>query len=211
MPREAEGAMPDDINEQQQQQQSDAMSGDTVQQETEQQTDERGDDQELEGLGDRGKEALRREREAARKAEAARRQAEKELKQLRQRLAELENANKSEAERVVAERDSLKTEVEQLRAQVRAWRGREAVRAAARRMGADDKRLDLIVRAVKADLQFDDDGEPVNVDDLLNELKDTDPSLFKPIVPRVDGGSGTTTKPKQGKNDWLRQAFAARR
>ena len=38
-----------------------------------------------------------------------------------------------------------------------------------------------------------------------------DPSLFKPIVPRADGGSGTTTKPKQGKNDWLRQAFAARR
>lgn len=155
------------------------------------------------GAGDGLKTALEKEREA-------RKTAEKTLRDKAKRLAELEDAGKTEAEKLAAERDTYKESSTSYRAKYRDVHAREVVRTEALQLGADPKRVDRIVKMVRPDLAFDDgDDTPTNVKQLLSELKKTDDDLFRPVVGKGDAGAGGGNKAKTG--DFMRAAFAEKR
>jgi hypothetical protein len=144
--------------------------------------------------------ALDKERDARKAAERARKAAEK-------RISELEGAGKSELTRVSEERDALKTTAEDYRTRYRTVAARESIRAEAIKLGADPTKVDRIVRMVKADLEYDDDGDdPTNLSKLLTDLKKSDEDLFKAPTGKGDAGAGNRTRPKEDNNAWLRRA-----
>lgn len=162
------------------------------------QTDETTDaqDQQDDGL----KTALQKERDA-------RKAAEKREKDLSKRLSDLENAGRSESDKVAAERDAAQARADRLAATVRTANGREATRSAAKDAGAPDP--DLVYRLIKADIDFDDDDEPTNIDRLLLDAKKEFPDLFKVKPGKADtGGESAKGQPtgKQDMNSWIRQS-----
>lgn len=163
-------------------------------------------------LGDAGKKAMKAEREARRTAEAASvaadkalKAAEKELRAIQKRLKDLEDADLSESQKVAKERDDLAERVKGLATKAREANGREAVRGAALKLGADAKRLDVIWKIVRSDVAYDDEDEPNNVQAVLAALKADHPEEFKPVIGKGDGGAGGGGKPKQG--DFMRAAY----
>ncbi len=145
------------------------------------------------------KAVVEKERAAAKKATA-------DAKAVRDELAKLQNAGKSDAERLAAERDALAAKVEALAVKARSANGREAVRSAAKAAGAHDQ--DLIYRLAKSDIEYDDDDEPTNVTELIDTLKRAHPDLFKAKPGKADaGGEAARGKPPKGvtMNDWIRQ------
>jgi hypothetical protein len=164
----------------------------------------------VDGLGDAGKEAIRKERERAASAEKARRDADKQIRDLSKRLKDFEDKDKTEIEKATGERDEALKTVAEYRDKYRKLSAAEVVRTEAIRLGADPRRVDRIVRMVRPDLEFDDDGdEPTNVKTLLAELRKTDDDLFKPVVGKGDGGAGNNGKPKSG--DFMRAAYTSSR
>lgn len=152
------------------------------------------DDTDDDGL----KTALQKERDARKAVEARAKTAEKERDALK-------SAGQTEAEKVAAERDAYKTRAEKYVATVRQANGREAVRSAAKEAGAADP--DLIYRLVKADIEFDDDDEPANVERLVLAAKKEFADLFKTKPAKADaGGDGAKGAPPKGKdmNAWIR-------
>lgn len=181
-----EGGMPEQDDEQQEHQ--DQTGGETPAGD--------GQDEQPDGL----RTALQREREARRQAERRAREAERERDALR-------TAGQSDAERIAAERDAMRERVDRLTETVRTANGREAVRAAAKAAGAPDP--DLIWRLAKADIEYDDDDEPTNVDRLLLELKRDYPDQFRVRPGKADpGGEGAkgAPPPKHDMNQWIRHA-----
>lgn len=121
-----------------------------------------GDD----GLTDAGRSAIDKEREA-------RKVAEKNAKELGARLKAIEDKDLPEAERVVKERDTLKSDNERLTGELRQERLTTAVVMAASRLGFADP-ADA-VRLV--DVEFDDDDKPKDVDAKLAALLKAKPYL----------------------------------
>lgn len=128
------------------------------------------------------KSALDREREA-------RRTAERERKELEKRLAALEGAGKTDAEKLAA----LEQRLQEREQAIRERDARDAVRQAARAAGAAGDAVDAIYRMVRADVEYDEDGNVRNLDTLLKDAKAIAPQLFR--VGRADGGSGNGSKP----------------
>lgn len=120
-------------------------------------------------LGAGGTKALRAEREARADAERRAKTAEDELGKLR-------DANLTEGER----RDKRLAELERRDAdherERQDWRLREAVMASAQRLGYRNPSIafSLIDRAA---LEYDEGGEPKNVDRLLGDLATAEPYL----------------------------------
>lgn len=144
------------------------------------------------------KTALDKERDARKAAEQRAKAAEKERDALK-------TAGQTDAEKAAAERDAAKARADKYVATVRTANGREAVRSAAKEAGAPDP--DLIYRLVKADIDFDDDDEPTNVDRLVMDIKKEYPDQFKVKPGKADaGGEGAKGAPKKGAdmNAWIR-------
>lgn len=168
---------------------------------------QQGDDlDKVEGLGDAGKEVIRKERERAANASKALKDTEKLLRDTSKRLKDLEDKDKSDAQKLVDERDALREKVAALAVKAREANGREAVRSAAAKLGADAKRLDVIWKIVRSDLAYGDDDEPSNLTEVLSALKSDHPEEFKPIVGKGDGGAGNNGNPKDDPNAALRRA-----
>ncbi len=146
-------------------------------------------------------------RSALQKERDARKAADRERKALAQRLGELEQAGKPEAERLAAERDALRAELDATRQQMRSTRGKAAVLSAATEANAVTP--GVIYRAIVGDLQFDDDGEPTNVPQLLAELRKEAPALFRPVTGKADAAATTAAVAPGG--DWIKRGLAARR
>lgn len=160
---------------------------------------DRTDDVQIDGLGDAGKEAIRREREAARKADESRKAIERDLRAAQKRLKEFEDADKSESEKLAGERDTWQKSATDYRDRYRRVNAAELIRTKALDLGADPRRVDRIVRMVRPDVEYGDDGDdPTNVDALVTALKKSDADLFAPVVGKGDGGAGGSGKPKQG-------------
>lgn len=124
------------------------------------------------------KAALKAEREARRKFE-------REFKATSARLTEYEMAQKSDLERLVAERDGLREELASERARVRSIRTEAAVRDAAEAAGSINARL--VWRLVKDDLEVDETGAVVNLAEAIAQAKQDAPQLFGPGG-KADGG-----------------------
>ena len=162
---------------------------------TDQTTDEQADE-----LGEKGQAALKAERDARRKAE-------REAKALAARVAEFENANKSDAEKTAAALDAATKRADAAEQRLRDANARVAVTEAAQKVNAISVRA--VLKLIEDDLDYDDEGEPTNVDALIAQARKDEPSLFRHAGGSADGGkTGTTTPEAQPGIDRIRQAYA---
>lgn len=156
-------------------------------------TDATGED--VSGL----KSALKAERDANKPLQALAKKRGITVQALVKELSEAADAGKSEFERLTGERDTLKATADTYRDKYRKATAAESIRSEALTMGADPRRVDRIVRMVKADVAFDDDDDtPSNIKALLTDLKKSDSDLFTAIVGKGDGGAGNNGKPTEG-------------
>lgn len=125
----------------------------------------------------------------------------RQVRDLTKKLDEADGKGKSEM-------DKLSDRLESIIGRLKERGGRDAVRDAATKAGSP--KPDLVYRLVRADLAFDDDGEPTNVDDLIRELKGEDPDLFKKPAGSADAGKGRGGR-EGVTGDWVRDGLAARR
>lgn len=145
---------------------------------------------------------------ALEKERAARKERDRELKAISQKLADLENAGKTDVEKLAAERDAWQQRYEAVATKAREASGREQIMAAAAKAGAPNP--DLVYRLVRADLTYDDDGEPANATEVLQSARQQFPELFKVSPARADTAAGMGSGP-QPDGDWLRRALTQRR
>jgi hypothetical protein len=112
-----------------------------------------------------------------------------------QQVQQFQRQNETEQERVAREqqeaqqeREALQAERDSLAQQVRDMRVGGTVRQAATTAQAFDP--DLVWTLVQGEVQTDADGNPTNVDDLLNTLREGKPYLFRRTPNGADGGAG---------------------
>ena len=150
-----------------------------------------GDDDD--GSDDRAelKSALAKERKAARDAQRA-------LKAVQDKLNQIEAAGKPEEERREQALKDAETRAEAAERRLREANARSAVTDAATKANALSPRA--IYALVADDLEFDDDGEPTNVTDLVAQAKKDEPALFRAAQGSGDGGkqSSATRDVKPG-------------
>ena len=132
------------------------------------------------------KTALQKERDRAKTAE-------RELKKLQTRLDELDGKDKSDVERLTKERDTLADTLKERETRLREQAGRTAVYEAAREANATSSRA--VYALIRDDIEFDDDGEPTNIDALIVKAKKDEPVLFRAAAGSGDGGKGGNNKP----------------
>jgi len=148
--------------------------------------DDTKDDDATAGL----KSALEKERRTARDAA-------KQLKTLQKQFDDLTNAGKTEEERreatlTTAQKQATEAEERATVAEtkLRDANARSAVTDAATTANAISVRA--VYALVRDGLEFDDDGEPTNVDALIARAKKDEPSLFRASNGSADGGKTTT-------------------
>lgn len=161
-------------------------------------------------LDDKAKAAIEERVKAASNAAAtaARRDAEKVAKDLQTKLSAIEGSTKTEAEKLAARLKVLEDDNASKTARLRDRDAESIVTKAATKAGAPD--ADVVYRYLRSDIQFDDDGKPTNVAELLRELKEDKPSLFKKTAGPADAGGGNGSKPTDN-SDWVRGALQSRR
>jgi hypothetical protein len=169
---------------------SDTTTTDQTEQRDADQTDQTTTDQQTdqtEDLGDRGQAALKAERDARKKAE-------RDLKALNTRLAELENAGKSESEQIAARLKAAEERATAAELRLRATAGQAVTAELASKHGAISTRA--VYALIRDDIDYDDDGEPTNIADLIGKAKKDEPQLFRAAAGSGDGGKrGPITEP----------------
>ncbi len=138
-------------------------------------------------LGEKGQAAIKAERDARKKAE-------RDLKTAQTRLSELEGKDKSDVERLTGKLTAADERATAAETRFRDANARSAVTDAATKVNAVSTRA--VFALIRADLEYDDDGEPTNVDALIKQAQKDEPSLFKAAAGSGDGGAkgaaGTT-------------------
>lgn len=156
-------------------------------------------------------EGLRKEAGEAR-GQAARYRTERN--QVRTDLTNLQRQHETDEQRAERERQEREQQtqgererLERLEQENRELRTGTAIRDAA--TGAHNP--DVVVRMIAGQVQYDDQGQPTNVQDLVANLRQTDPYLFRRTSADAGtgGGQGSDTPPSM--NDWIRGQAAARR
>ena len=145
------------------------------------------------------KSALDKERKAARDATKA-------LKDAQARISEFENRDKSDTERLTAERDALKEQAETALQKLQTANARAAVTEAATKANAVSPRA--VFALIREDIRYDDDGEPTNVAALLKAAQADEPSLFRKSGGKGDGGETGSPSPN-GTNDQMNDFIRA--
>jgi len=129
----------------------------------------------------RARKTIEAQRESERAAIARAKEAERELKELKKR-----------DEASAAEKKTAEERLEALEAQIASGNqrvGKQAIRAAATQAGANYPE-DIPALIDMSALKFDDDGEPLNADELVEALKKSKPGHFGTVVPgSADGGA----------------------
>lgn len=126
------------------------------------------------------KSALEKERSTARDASKA-------LKAAQAKIAEFENRDKSDTERLTAERDKLKLDAETALTKLRTANARSAVIDAVSKLNPTISPVSVF-NLVRDGLEYDDDGEPTNVAAALKTLGTQDPGVFRKSGGKGDGG-----------------------
>jgi hypothetical protein len=143
------------------------------------------------------KSALDKERKAARDAS-------KQLKSLQAELDQLRNAGKSEEEQREAALKSLQTEAERWKTRALESAARVAVSDAAAKANAIEPAA--IFALVSRDIDYDDDGQPTNVADVIANARKAYPGLFRAAAGSGDGGKGGTGAEANDMNALIRRA-----
>ena len=92
-----------------------------------------------------------------------------------------------------AEVETLRTENENLRSEIRATKARAALAAELTVAGA--RSPELLIAAAEKDIQFDDENAPVNVPAVIARLTQHYPEQFGPDKPlSIDAGAGRTNQ-----------------
>jgi len=131
------------------------------------------------------KSALDKERSRAKTAE-------RDLKAAQKRLDELDNASKSETEKVAAALKAAEDRASTAETRLRDANARSAVTEAAGKANAISTRA--VYALIRSDLDFNDDGEPTNVSELIAQARKDEPSLFRAAAGSGDGGKGGEQK-----------------
>lgn len=151
-------------------------------------------------------ETVQRQAQEARQ-EAARYRTERNTFQ--QQVQTFQQQNETDQDRQQREAQEAQQRMEALEKENRALKVGTAIRTAA----SDAKAFnpDLIASMLDARVTLDDNGQPTNLQDLLRELRQSDPYLFKRA--NQDGGEGTGQEsgPTGSMNDLIRGQVAARR
>lgn len=132
---------------------------------------------------------------------------QKELEELRGKAAAADKDKLSADEQTAQELADLKAQLADAETKGRTRALKAAVTAAAAKAGA--VYVDDIPRLIDAsDVDFDDDGNPTNADELVTELKKSRPALFgKAAAGGFDGGArGSGPPAKQDMETALRRA-----
>ena len=143
------------------------------------------------GVGDDGgddsglKSALEKERKA-------RKSAEKATRDLQRQIDELSNRDKSDEEKATQAVTAAQERAEAAERRLREATGRTAIYDAATKANAIS--LGAVWALAKDGLEYDEDGEPTNVDTVLAGLQKQEAQLFRHSGGRGDGGAGTETK-----------------
>ncbi len=146
------------------------------------------------------KSALEKERERAKNAE-------RDLRKLQARIDELDNRDKTDVERLTKERDTLAETLKEREAALKERTGRAVVMEAARDANAVSGRA--LWALIRDELEYDDDGEPTNVDKLIAGAKRDEPSMFRATAGSGDGGKGGGQAVDVGRGqDRLAHAYA---
>lgn len=119
------------------------------------------------------------------------RDARKDAEKARTRVQEFEDANKSELDKREDARKAAEDRATAAEQRLRDANARSAVTDAATKANAIS--IKAVYALIRDDLGFDDDGEPMNVADLLAQAKKDEPQLFKASNGSVDGGKETST------------------
>lgn len=140
--------------------------------------------------------------------------AKKEIRSLRKeagtyrtRVKEFEDAQKTEAERQAEALKAAEERATQFEQRFRDANARTAVTDAATKAGAVAP--SLIYRAVRDDLQFDDDGNATNIAEVLDALKASEPQVFRAAGGSGDGGQGGQGPQTLDLNAAIRQQLGA--
>lgn len=163
---------------------------------------------------ERAMQTIKAQRESEKVAKDAAAQAARERDALAKQLDDLKAQQQrahdeklSEAEKLQKQIADLQSKVSESDAAARARIAKAAVKAAAASHGAHyPGDIPALVDLSKVD--FDDDGEPTNADDLVEALTKSRPALFKGSAPgSADGGPrGSASGAKPSMDDVLRSA-----
>lgn len=131
-----------------------------------------------------------------REAEKAGAKAARERDDLAARLKAIEDAQKTDAEKTAEELERLRLADTELKAERKRWAAERAVLVAAPKAGITDIALAMAVIDV-TEIEFDEKGQPENVDDVLTALVEKHPALAggetpKPRPPKTDADKGRT-------------------
>ncbi len=95
-----------------------------------------------------------------------------------------EDANKTELERATTERDRERERADTNAQKLRTANARSAVTDAATK--ANVVSVNAVYALVRDDLEFDDDGEPTNVDVVIAAARKAEPAMFRAAPGRTD-------------------------
>lgn len=139
--------------------------------------------------------------------EAARYRTERNTFQ--QQATTLQQAQETEQERQQREAQEAKARMEQLERENRDLKVGTAIQAAAAKAQAFNPVL--VAGMLDAKVNLDEQGNPTNLQDLLKDLRQSDPYLFKRADANGGEGTGQQAEPTGSMNDIIRGQVAARR
>lgn len=154
-----------------------------------------GSDDDLEGL----KNALKAERTRAKNAD-------RDVKALRTELETIKNAGKTDEEKREADLKDAQTRADAAETRLKTANARVAVTDAATKTNAIS--VNAVFALIRDGLEYDDDGEPTNVDDLIAKARKDEPQLFRAAAGSGDGGKQTSTKKPDVAPGYARMAQA---
>lgn len=148
-------------------------------------------------LGEAGQRALAEERKARRDAERA-------ARQYRQKVEELEGATKSDVEKLIAERDRMRQELDEATRALNEIAVRDSVLTAANAAGAIN--ATVVWKYLRDDLSIEG-GEAKNLDAAMKQARKDAPHLFASVA-SSDAGQRGTAPARNDMNTLLRGGAA---
>lgn len=130
------------------------------------------------------------------------------VEELIEKFTSLEDANKTATERLESELTKYKTEAESATKELREFRAREALRDAVNAL-PNVYDPSTVVDLAMSLVEYDDSGQPANIEDALATLKERRPKLFPAAAGSGDGGKGGGTTNDTDLNTLLRQMAKA--
>jgi hypothetical protein len=126
----------------------------------------------------------------------------KEAAGYRKKVEEYESANQTEAEKRDAALKAAEDRATTLETRLRDLSARSAVTDAASKANAIS--TTAVYALIRSDLEFDDNGEPTNVQALIKQAQKDEPALFRAANGSGDGGRGAAGRDVGNVNDLFR-------